>query len=62
MLWKSHNSHEKLYNFFSDVQQKYLRMELVDQVLEQDYFDQEALLSGKSHMIDEATKAYVDAL
>lgn len=62
MLWKIRIGHQELYKFFTDIEQKYLRIETIDQILNQEYFDQAKLLSGRADMIEEATKAYVDGL
>lgn len=42
--------------------EKYQALEIVDQLLWEEYYDKQALLSGKNKMMQEAIKGYVNGL
>lgn len=62
MFIKTRTSNAYLFETIDNTLTKYRRMEAIDALLKQEYFDQAFLQSWSQKMIDEATKAYVNGL
>ena len=61
LVWIS-SQNKTIYDQIEHFIKKYERFEEIQQVLNQEYFDQKLLLSGEKSMLDSAVKAYVDGL